>query len=143
MIINIFDNTFLPILDMDQCVKCREDQYANEHHTLCLQKVVSILDYRDPLGKALAGIALCFSFLTSVVLCIFLKHRETPIVKANNQILSYVVLISLIFSFICFLLYITQTTMAICILQKTTFAIMFTVAACTILAKTITAVLAF
>ena len=59
---------------MDQCVKCREDQYANEDHTLCLQKVVDVLDYRDPLGKSLAGFALCFSVLTSVVLCIFLKH---------------------------------------------------------------------
>ena len=59
---------------MDQCVKCLEDQYANEDHTLCLQKVVAILDYRDPLGKALAGFALCFSLLTSVVLFVFFKH---------------------------------------------------------------------
>ena len=74
MIINISDNTFLPILDMDQCLKYPEDQYANEDHTLCLQNVVAILEYRDPLGKALAAFALCFSVLTSVVLCIFLKH---------------------------------------------------------------------
>ena len=128
---------------MDQCVKCPEDQYANEDHTLCLQKFVAILDYRDPLGKALAGFALCFSVLTSVVLCIFLKHWETPIVKANNQTLSYVLLISLIFCFIYSLLYIGHPTTVICILQQTTFAIAFTVAASTILAKTITLVLSF
>ena len=128
---------------MDQCVKCLEDQYANEDHTLCLQKVVAILDYRDPLGKALAGFALCFSLLTSVVLFVFLKHRDTPIVKANNQTLSIVLLISLIFCFICSLLYIGHPTMVICILQQTTFAIAFTVATSTILAKTITVLLAF
>uniref|UniRef100_A0A8C6I2X2 Vomeronasal 2, receptor 68 n=1 Tax=Mus spicilegus TaxID=10103 RepID=A0A8C6I2X2_MUSSI len=137
------ENEISNMTNMDQCVKCREDQYANEHHTLCLQKVVSILDYRDPLGKALAGIALCFSFLTSVVLCIFLKHRETPIVKANNQTLSYVLLISLVFCFICSLLYIGHPTAVICILQQTTFVIAFTVATSTILAKTITVLLAF
>ncbi|MRI72431.1 hypothetical protein FDP56_18895, partial [Enterococcus casseliflavus] len=126
---------------MDQCVKCPEDQYANEDHTLCLQKVVAILDYRDPLGKALAGFALCFSVLTSLVLGVFLKHRDTPIVKANNQTLSFVLLISLIFCFICSLLYIGHPTMVICILQQTTFAIAFTVA--TILAKIFTVVLAF
>uniref|UniRef100_A0A3B2W808 Vomeronasal 2, receptor 66 n=1 Tax=Mus musculus TaxID=10090 RepID=A0A3B2W808_MOUSE len=129
--------------NMDQCVKCPEDQYANEDQTLCLQKVVAVLDYRDPLGKALAGFALCFSVLTSVVICVFLKHRETPIVKANNQTLSYVLLISLIFCFMSSLLYIGHPTMVICILQQTTFAIVFTVAASTILAKTITVVLAF
>jgi vomeronasal 2 receptor len=128
---------------MDQCVKCPENQYANEDHTLCLEKVVAILDYKDPLGKALAGFALCFSVLTSVVLGIFLKNRDTPIVKANNQSLSFVLLISLIFCFICSLLYIGHPTMVICILQQTTFAIVFTVATSTILAKTVIVVLAF
>uniref|UniRef100_A0A8C6I4Y8 Vomeronasal 2, receptor 73 n=1 Tax=Mus spicilegus TaxID=10103 RepID=A0A8C6I4Y8_MUSSI len=137
------ENEISNMTNMDQCVKCPEDQYANEDHTLCLQKVVAILDYRDPLGKALAGFALCFCVLTSGVLCIFLKHRETPIVKANNQTLSYVLLISLIFCFICSLLYIGHPTIVICVLQQSTFAISFTVAASTILAKTITVVLAF
>ncbi|EDL06844.1 mCG1028226, partial [Mus musculus] len=103
--------------------------------------VVAILDYRDPLGKSLAGFAICFSVLISVVLCIFLKHQETPIVKANNQTLSYVLLISLMFCFLCSLLYIVHPSMVICILQPTTFAIAFTVA--TILAKIFTVVLAF
>uniref|UniRef100_A0A8C6I6J4 Vomeronasal 2, receptor 72 n=1 Tax=Mus spicilegus TaxID=10103 RepID=A0A8C6I6J4_MUSSI len=137
------ENEISNMTNMDQCVKCREDQYANEDHTLCLQNVVSILDYREPLGKALAGFALCFSVLTSGIFCIFLKHRETPIFKANNQTLSYVLLISLIFCFICSLLYIGHPTTVICILQQTTFAIAFTVATSTILAKTITVLLAF
>uniref|UniRef100_A0A8C6I567 Vomeronasal 2, receptor 70 n=1 Tax=Mus spicilegus TaxID=10103 RepID=A0A8C6I567_MUSSI len=137
------ENEISNMTNMDQCVKCPENQYANEDHTLCLEKVVAILDYRDPLGKALAGFALCFSVLTSVVLGIFLKNRDTPIVKANNQTLSFVLLISLIFCFICSLLYIGHPTMVICILQQTTFAIVFTVATSTILAKTVIVVLAF
>ncbi|XP_021051178.1 vomeronasal type-2 receptor 116-like [Mus pahari] len=137
------ENEISNMTNMDQCVKCPEDQYANENQTACLQKVVAIIDYTDHMGKALAGFALCFSVLTFVVLCVFLKHRKTPIVKANNQTLTYVLLISLIFCFICSLLYIGHPTMVICILQQTTFAIVFTVAASTILAKTITVVLAF
>uniref|UniRef100_A0A8C6I401 Vomeronasal 2, receptor 74 n=1 Tax=Mus spicilegus TaxID=10103 RepID=A0A8C6I401_MUSSI len=137
------ENEVSNMTNMDQCVKCPEDQYANEDHTLCLQKVVAILDYRDPLGKTLAGFALCFSVLTSLVLVVFLKHRDTPIVKANNQTLSFVLLISLIFCFICSLLYIGHPTTVICILQQTTFAIVFTVATSTILAKTVIVVLAF
>ena len=136
-------NTSLPTLDMDQCVKCPEDEYPNTDHTNCLKKLVTFLDYEEPLGMALAGLALCFSALTTVVLCVFLKHRDTPIVKANNETLSYVLLISLIFCFICSLLYIGHLSMATCILQQTIFAIVFTVAASTVLAKTVTVVLAF
>ncbi|XP_034373404.1 vomeronasal type-2 receptor 116-like [Arvicanthis niloticus] len=137
------ENEISNMTDMDQCVKCPEDEYANTYQTNCLKKIVTFLDYGDPLGMALAGLALCFSALTAVVLCVFLKHRDTPIVKANNETLSYVLLISLIFCFICSLFYIGYPSMVRCILQQTIFAIVFTVAASTILAKTITVVLAF
>uniref|UniRef100_D3ZEQ5 Vomeronasal 2 receptor, pseudogene 67 n=1 Tax=Rattus norvegicus TaxID=10116 RepID=D3ZEQ5_RAT len=137
------ENEISNMTDMDDCVKCPEDKYANTDKTNCLKKVVTFLDYEDPLGMTLAGLALWFSALTAIVLCVFLKHRDNPIVKANNETLSYVLLISLIFCFICSLLYIGHPSMARCILQQTTFAIVFSVAASTVLAKTITVVLAF
>ncbi|OBS67266.1 hypothetical protein A6R68_04193, partial [Neotoma lepida] len=129
--------------DMDQCVKCPDDHYANPGGNHCLKKVVTFLGYEDPLGMSLACLALCFSIVTAVVLSVFLKHKDTPTVKANNRALSYVLLISLIFCFLCSLLFIGHPVMATCIMQQTTFALVFTVAASTVLAKTITVVLAF
>ncbi|XP_059109263.1 vomeronasal type-2 receptor 116-like [Peromyscus eremicus] len=137
------ENEISNVTNMDHCVKCPDDQYANTKRTHCLKKVVTFLAFEDPLGMSLAGLALCFSSLTAVVLAIFLKHQDTPIVKANNQVLSYVLLISLIFCFLCPLLYIGHPHMATCILQQTTFAIFFTMATSSVLAKTITVVLAF
>ncbi|XP_052616174.1 vomeronasal type-2 receptor 116-like [Peromyscus californicus insignis] len=137
------ENEISNMTDTDQCVKCPHDQYANTEQTHCLKKVVTFLTYEDPSGTALACLALCFSVLTAVILGVFLKHQDTPIVKANNRVLSYVLLISLIFCFLCPLLYIGHPHMATCILQQTTFAIVFTVAVSTILAKTITVVMAF
>ncbi|NP_001098660.1 vomeronasal receptor Vmn2r79 precursor [Mus musculus] len=137
------ENEISNMTDMDQCLKCPEDEYANTDQTNCLKKVVTFLDYKEPLGMALTGLAVLFSSLTVVVLCVFLKHRDTPIVKANNETLSYVLLISLIFCFICSLLYIGYPSMVSCILQQTTFAMVFTVSASCVLAKTITVVLAF
>ncbi|XP_051017769.1 vomeronasal type-2 receptor 116-like [Acomys russatus] len=129
--------------DMDQCVKCPESHYANWEKNHCLQKSVSFLAFDDPLGMALTLTALCFSVLTAVVLAVFVKHRDTPIVKANNRALSYTLLLTLIVCFLSSLLFIGQPNTASCILQETAFGILFTVALSTVLAKAITVVIAF
>ncbi|XP_005081391.2 vomeronasal type-2 receptor 116-like [Mesocricetus auratus] len=128
---------------LEQCVKCPDTQYSNTERTRCLQKVVTFLAYENPLGITLAGIALCLSLLTVLVIGVFVKHQNTPIVKANNRTLSYILLISLTFCFLCSFLFIGQPNTATCILQQITFGVVFTLAVSTVLAKTITVVLAF
>ncbi|XP_069858197.1 vomeronasal type-2 receptor 116-like [Dipodomys merriami] len=128
---------------MEQCVKCPDHQYANTQRTQCLLKAASFLAFGDPLGMALTCMALCFSLLTVVVLGMFVKHHDTAIVKANNRALSYTLLISLIFCFLCSLLFIGHPNTVTCILQQITFGVVFTVAVSTVLAKTVTVVLAF
>ncbi|XP_076781987.1 vomeronasal type-2 receptor 116-like isoform X5 [Arvicanthis niloticus] len=129
--------------DMEQCVRCPDNKYANLQQTHCFQRAVSFLAYEDPLGMALGCMALSFSVLTVLILVTFMKHKNTPIVKANNCILSLILLISLIFCFLCSLLFIGHPNQATCILQQTTFGVFFTVAVSTVLAKTITVVMAF
>ncbi|XP_059100606.1 vomeronasal type-2 receptor 116-like [Peromyscus eremicus] len=129
--------------NMDQCMKCPEDQYANAEQNHCLYKDVTFLGFDDPLGMTLSCMALCLSAFTILVLGIFVKHQDTPIVKANNLTLSYILLVSLIFCFLCSLLFIGHPKSATCVLQQITYGILFTVAVSTVLAKTITVVLAF
>uniref|UniRef100_A0A8C2VAJ8 Vomeronasal type-2 receptor 116-like n=1 Tax=Chinchilla lanigera TaxID=34839 RepID=A0A8C2VAJ8_CHILA len=125
------------------CTPCADNEISNGTDMEQCVKSVTFLAYEDPLGKALAVTALSLTVLTAAVLGLFVKHRHTPIVKANNRALSYTLLISLTCCFLCSLLFIGRPSTATCILQQTTFAVVFTVAVSTVLAKTITVVLAF
>ncbi|CAH6776996.1 vomeronasal type-2 receptor 116 [Phodopus roborovskii] len=137
------ENEISNMSGMDYCLKCPDDQYANMEGTHCLSKIVTFLSYEDPIGMVLACLALCFSVLTVVIFGVFMRNRDTPIVKANNRSLSYCLLMSLISCFLCSLLFIGQPHTATCIMQQTIFAVVFTVAVSTVLAKTVTVVLAF
>jgi hypothetical protein len=120
---------------MDQRVPCQDHEFANTEQSHRRLKAASFLAYGDPLEMALACTALGFSALTAAVLQVFVKHRETPIVKANNQTLSYILLTSLTCCFLCSLLFIGRPNKATCMLQETMFGVVCTVAVSSALAK--------
>ncbi|XP_070810503.1 vomeronasal type-2 receptor 26-like [Pituophis catenifer annectens] len=129
--------------DADDCVPCPGDQYANFYQNACIVKEISFLSYQDILGITSLVFAFSLAFMTVLVLAIFIKHNDTPIVKANNQSLSYLLLTSLLFSFLSAFLFIGQPTVLTCLLRQIAFSFIFSVAISCVLAKTIIVVLAF
>ncbi|XP_078533821.1 vomeronasal type-2 receptor 26-like [Lissotriton helveticus] len=129
--------------DMEHCSTCPEGQWPTDRKDGCIQKAIVYLSYGDFLGAVLASVSVVLSMSTVGVLGVFLRYRDTPIVKAKNKDLSYVLLLSLLLAFLTSLLFIGRPARLTCLIQQAAFGIIFTVAVSCVLVKTITVVIAF
>ncbi|XP_062993136.1 vomeronasal type-2 receptor 26-like [Elgaria multicarinata webbii] len=137
------DGMFSDENDMETCANCPESHYPNEFRDQCIPKIPNFLDFEDILAIASICSVLLLSLITALVLGTFIRHRDTAIVKANNCTLTYILLISLLLCFLCTFLFMGKPKKVTCLLRQTAFGIVFSVSLSTILAKTISVVLAF
>ncbi|XP_041429881.1 vomeronasal type-2 receptor 1 [Xenopus laevis] len=129
--------------DDSECVKCSADKWPDIMKEKCLPKPIQFLSYDEMLGSFLACISVLFCLFTFSVFCLFVVKRKTPIVKANNRELSYLLLIALMFAFLCSLAFIGRPNLIMCMIRQVMFAVIFSVCISVILAKTITVIMIF
>ncbi|XP_069059358.1 vomeronasal type-2 receptor 26-like [Pleurodeles waltl] len=129
--------------DTVKCLECPDNEWPNEAHDQCIEKEVEFLSYGEPLGLTLSFSSAFLMFLTTSVLCVFIRYRDTPIVKANNRDLSYFLLISLMLCFLCSFIFIGRPKKLTCMLRQTSFGIVFSISVSSVLAKSIIVVIAF
>ncbi|XP_039360160.1 extracellular calcium-sensing receptor isoform X3 [Mauremys reevesii] len=141
--VNCSDGEYSDETDASVCKKCTEDFWSNENHTSCIPKQIEFLSWTEPFGIALTLFAVLGIFLTSFVLGVFTKFRNTPIVKATNRELSYLLLFSLLCCFSSSLFFIGQPQDWTCRLRQPAFGISFVICISCILVKTNRVLLVF
>uniref|UniRef100_A0A665UQ58 Extracellular calcium-sensing receptor-like n=1 Tax=Echeneis naucrates TaxID=173247 RepID=A0A665UQ58_ECHNA len=129
--------------DSTECISCPEDFWSSPQRDHCAQKKIDFLSYHEPLGICLTATSLLGTFICAVILCIFICHRKTPIVRANNSELSFQLLVSLKLCFLCSLLFIGRPRLWTCQLRHAAFGISFVLCVSCILVKTMVVLAVF
>ncbi|XP_073528978.1 vomeronasal type-2 receptor 26-like [Phyllobates terribilis] len=130
--------------DSETCVKCSDLDWPNEKKDRCVPKLQEFLSYTDDtIVLVISLVSTIFSSLTFTILVTFILHQNSAIVKANNRSLSFLLLVSIMLSFLCVFLFLGRPVDLTCVLRQVSFGILFSVAVSCILAKTFMVCIAF
>ncbi|OCT56727.1 vomeronasal type-2 receptor 26-like [Xenopus laevis] len=119
-------------------------EWPNEKRNQCIAKTLEFLSYiNDVISLLFSFFSVLFFLLTLLILGVFIAQCETPILRANNRSLSFLLLVSIKLSFLSVFLFLGRPVDITCMLRIITFGITFSIAVSSLLAKTIMVYIAF
>ncbi|KAF7653767.1 hypothetical protein LDENG_00078980, partial [Lucifuga dentata] len=129
--------------DSSQCLRCPSEFWSNPERTACIPRELDFLSFNETLGITLTTVAVSGVMVTVAVFVVFLCFHQTPVVRANNSELSFLLLVSLKLCFLCSLVFIGRPTVWACRFQQAAFGISFVLCVSCLQVKTIVVLAAF
>ncbi|KAK7905203.1 hypothetical protein WMY93_017810 [Mugilogobius chulae] len=129
--------------DSLQCDRCPLEFWSNPARTSCIPRQLDFLSFNETLGITLTTVAVSGAAVTTAVFVVFLYYRQTPMVRANNKELSFLLLVSLKLCFLCSLVFIGRPSVWSCRFQQAAFGISFVLSVSCLQVKTMVVLAAF
>ncbi|KAK9959145.1 hypothetical protein ABG768_011224 [Culter alburnus] len=121
--------------DARGCIQCDEDYWSNANHDECVPKTIEFLDFTEPLGITLIAIAAFGALATIVVAIIFLIHLNTPLAKVNDPLLTFSLLLGLVITFLCSIVFLGEPQMWSCMTSQVALAVGFALVLSSLMGK--------
>ncbi|XP_031716871.1 vomeronasal type-2 receptor 1 [Anarrhichthys ocellatus] len=118
------------------CILCSYDEWSNEAHDSCVPKIIEFLAFGEPLGITLIVISAFGALVTIGVGVVFVAHIGTPLVKANDALLSFSLLFSLVVTFLCSIVFLGEPQHWSCMTSQVSLALGFALCLSSIMGKT-------
>ncbi|KAM4567025.1 extracellular calcium-sensing receptor-like [Odontesthes bonariensis] len=129
--------------DSLECSRCSEDTWPNKARNLCIPKAIEYLSYNEFMGILLCVASGLGASISLIIFGIFFTYKDTPLVRANNMELSFLLLVFLAICFLVGLLFIGEPSDWLCRIRYPAFGISFSLCISCLLAKTTVVLMAF
>ncbi|XP_060734693.1 vomeronasal type-2 receptor 1 [Tachysurus vachellii] len=121
--------------DARGCIQCTEDYWSNANRDACVPKTIEFLDFSEALGITLIVISVFGALLTIMVAIVFLKNLNTPLVQANDALLSFTLLLGLVVTFLCSIVFLGRPQLWSCMTSQVALALGFALALSSLMGK--------
>ncbi|GCB62797.1 hypothetical protein scyTo_0011523 [Scyliorhinus torazame] len=136
-------HTYSKTIDALQCYPCFADEWAPPGSASCHKKSIIFLYWSNGFSIVLLTLSAFGIVLIIIISVIFMKNVNTPVVKSSGGTMSFIMLISLLLSFLSVGLFIGKPNNTTCKIRQCLFGISFTLAVSCALAKSLKILLAF
>ncbi|XP_072355746.1 G-protein coupled receptor family C group 6 member A-like [Scyliorhinus torazame] len=129
--------------DMNNCLKCSGEQWSDSGSSTCNDRSTEFFGWNNGFAIVLVVFASLGVIITIVIAIMFRQKLNTPVLKSIGGPFCYVILLSLLLSFVSTGFFIGEPTSYGCYIRQPLFGISFTICVSWILIKSFKIILAF